>query len=176
MADVPAAVDLLFDSLVVAMNDPSRAHVAAAFTEDAVIDRYDADAVELVDRHRGYEEIERWLRRTPAKYKFARVGEVQPRPASADDESDAAEILTAAPAHDHAHDHAHPHPHAPDVPAHAVPTHDGRASSYRASAPIYVSEYAIRSDDFENGGHWHLQHAPDGRITWMRHHPRALRL
>lgn len=167
----PSSVDALFDSLVRAMNDPTRAHVAAAFAERAAIDRYDADADELVDRHRGYDEIERWLRRTPSKYKFSRVGEVSERADSPDDATDAAEVLAAVAAHDHSHAHDHDHAHAHG----ALDAADTRPSSFRAGAPIYVSEYAIRSDDFANGGHWHLQRGPDGRITWMRHHPFALR-
>jgi hypothetical protein len=172
-----------FDTLVLAMNDPSRERVAAAFSARAVIDRYDADEAALLERYRGLEEIERWLRRTPSKYKFARVSEPRQRAGGAEDDVDAAEALASATdAHDHAHAHAHDHAHAHGHPhAHPAPTahaqrdDDATASTYRADQPIWVAEYSISSDDFHNRGHWHLQLDGDGRITWMRHHPLALR-
>jgi hypothetical protein len=173
-----APIAALLDALVRAMNDPRPEHVAAAFAEHAAIDRYDADAGCLVERHRGRAEIERWLRRTPSKYKFSRVGPARPRAAAGDDDRDAAEPL-ARPAHHHDHgdhdhdDHDHDHDHGDGRDLehdHAAP-----ASSYRPGVAIWVSEYAISSDDFTNGGRWHLQHGDDGRITWMRHHPFALR-
>lgn len=44
-----------------------------------------------------------------------------------------------------------------------------------AGAAAWISEYAIRGPEFENGGHWHARFDDEGRIRWLRHHPFALR-